>query len=191
MPIRAIATSDTITRAAGGPYTRYAVQLGGVLHARWFGYALVTPGGNFSSLDIIIPSQQRGQADTVGLVIEGNSFIQGVGIRALGPLTFSAAAGKLKFASSLAITTPGLFIETPSATGGTLAAQANASENFNVPSVNVGATDLTYRVFATDGATGAATVSATKETRILVCVDFVKKAPFPTDQDVGKAVPKL
>lgn len=190
MPIRAIATSDTITRAAGGVYTRYAVQIGGVLYGRWYGYGLVTPGGNFSSLDVVIPSQQKGQADTIGLVIEGNSFIQGVGIRPMGNLTLSAAAGKLKFATSLATTTNGLFIETPAASAGTLVAPANASENFNVPPVNIGGADLTYRIFATDGATGAATVSATRETRILVCVDFIKKAPFPTDQDVGRPVPK-
>ena len=178
-----------------GTYNRTLMYLAGVEHGDWCGYALVNPGANYSSLDVIVPSQQRGKSDTTGLIIPAGSLIRSVGFRTLGNLTLGASSGKLKLATALAAATGTLYVESAAAASNTLAAQATAVETQNVTPVTVGGSDVTYKLFATDGAAGASaaasTVSATKLTKILVRVSFIKFGAFPTEDEVGYAAPAV
>lgn len=194
MPIRAIATSDSKSEQLGS-YARTGVQIGGIQYCRWIGFANVLAGVTASSIDITIPSQQRGLADTVGLVLDARSNIQTIGIYPEGLLNLGTATGKLKFASSLASATNGLFVESAAASGGVLAVPSSPVIQYNQPSVSIGTNDLTFKLYATDGVAGAgagaSTVTATKDTRVIVCVTFTNYTPFPLPNEVPLITPKL
>lgn len=194
MPIRAIAPSDAKTEQIGA-YARNGIQIGGIQYCHWVGFANILAGMTASSVDITIPSQQRGLPDTLGLLIDGRSNIQSIGIYPEGELTIGAPAGKLKFAASLNAATPGLFVESAAAVAGKLAFAKDAPViQRNQPAINIGTSDLTFKLFATDGGAGAAavasTVSATKDTRVIICIDFTNYTPFPLSIEVPGITPK-
>lgn len=194
MTIKAIATSDSKSELIGS-FSRVGVQIGGRLYCRWFGFANILAGVTSSAIDITIPSEQRGLADTVGLMIPANSQITRIALFPEGALTLGAATGKLKFASSLAAATVALYVESAAASGGVLAAPTNWVDQINTTSTTVGSSDVTYKLFATDGAAGASaaasTVTATKDTRVLVCIDFINYAPLPLSNQIPKITPKV
>lgn len=192
MPIKAIATSDAKTEQSGS-YSRTGVQIGGVQYCRWIGFANVLAGVTASSLDIIIPSQQRGLADTIGLIIDGRSNIQTIGIQPEGVLILGSSTGKLKFASTLASATTGLYVESAAASAGSLAV-APAIIQYNQPPLSIGTNDLTFKLYATDGGAGASagtsTVTAIKDTRVIVTICFTNYTPFPLSNEVPGLTPK-
>lgn len=194
MTIKAISTADAKSDQIGS-YARVGVQIGGIQYCRWMGFALVQPGSVASVLDVIIPSEQRGLPDTVGLMLPANSLIQSIGIHSQGNLTLGAATGKLKLAPALNTATTGLMAESPSAVGGILTMPTQPSITRSVPAATIGASDTVFRLFATDGGVGAAatasTVSATRETRVLVCIDFINYAPFPRGNEIPPATPRV
>lgn len=188
MSVREIRPSDTITRGVGS-YDRIGIRMGGLQYCEWTGYALIKAGGAVANLDILIPSQQKGKSDTTSLIIPAGSVIRSVGFRTLGNLTLGAATGKLKFATALNAATATLFVESAAASANNLPAQTAAVETQNIAPVSVGGADVTYKLFATDGGAGAAaaasTVTATKDTKVLVRIAFFRFPPFPTEDEVG------
>lgn len=193
MATKTIATSD---RGAGvnGSYAREVTRLGKLLYGRWMGYATVKAGTLYNALDIIIPAQQRGVTDTTGLIIDANSRIISVGMAPRGVLTLGAATGKLKFATALAAATPTLYVESAAAVANSLAVATVESINGDA-AVTVGGSDVTYKIYATDGGVGAAaaasTVTASVDTIIDVEISFWKPAPFPTRLEVGTVAPAV
>lgn len=194
MAVREIATSDRSSRV-GGSYSREVTRLGKLLHGVWRGYALLKAGVSYASLDIIIPAQQRGLVDTTGMVIDANSRIVSVSMCPRKALTLGASTGKLKLATALAAATATLYVETAAASSNALAV-ANPVETINGDAaVTVGGSDVTYKIYATDGAAGgsaaASTVSAASDTYIDVEIGFWKPAPFPSRLEVGTAAPAV
>jgi len=189
-------TSDGLSRAVGS-YSREGIRIGDRIFCQWSGFALVTAGATSAALDVIIPSQQRGKTDTIGLVIPANAVITSLGLRPLGNLVLAAATGKLKLATALNVATASLLAETAAAAAGTLTAvaTANVTSNIALSPASIGASAVTFKVFATDGGAGgaaaASTVTAAKDTKVLVSIGFVVPAPFPTEGDVGFSAPKI
>lgn len=181
-----ISTSDFNTRFDLS-YARVGIDMNDHESYRWVGYVDVNAGGSYSSFDIITPSRQKGKPDVPSLIIPANSFIKQVSFKPLGNLTMGSAAGRLKLATAIGVTTPGLFVESVAAAGGTLPFREAEYATQNITPVAVGASDVTFKLFATDGTTGASTVSTpdAKRTRILVMVSFVKFCRFPTEIEVS------
>lgn len=154
-------------------YEREMLRVGGLLLFDWLGYALVRPGVTAAILDIIVPSRQRDVADTVGLVIPATAVITRVGVRVPSAVTLGAATGKLKIATSLTQNSAVLTATSAAASSNSLAAAVfKVDNNLNVASTGVGGADVTYRIYATDGAAlgseAASTVTAAAETRLEV-----------------------
>lgn len=200
MPIRTIAPSDRGARF-NTSYARTVVDLGcGIGTFEWSGYATVPAGSSIATtLDIIIPYQDgKGGQDTVGMVLHPNSFITKVGVRALGALVLGSPTGKLKFASSLTAATATQYVETPAATAFVLNAQAVMANTLNGfgTAASMGSSEVTFRLYATDGGSGAATVASTvqgkdgKEVKVLVTIAGYTFLSDPSELDVGFSLPK-
>lgn len=181
-----ISTSDFNTRFDLS-YGRHGIDMNDHESYRWVGYVDVQAGGSYANLDIITPARQKGKTDHNSLVIPANSYIRHLAFKPLGNLNLGAATGKLKLATSAASTTAGLVVESAAASGGVLVAPTDEYATRNIQSVLVGTTDQTFKLFATDGATGASTVSTPdpKRTRILVMVAFIKFCRFPTEVEIS------
>lgn len=193
MTIKAIAPSDKKSDMTGS-YSREGVQVGGLLYCSWRGYALVKANVLSPSLDIIIPSTQREIPDTTSLIIPANSFITSVMMRNAGNLTLAAATGKLKLAPTLTNSTAVLYTESSAAAANVLAS-GNLARTFAAPSsfTTVGGSDVTYRIFATDGAAGASaaasTVTASVDTKVYVVVSFISHINFPANSEFLVSAP--
>lgn len=183
-----VSTSDFNTRFDLS-YSRDGIDMNTYESYRWVGYVDVLPGASYASLDIITPSRQKGKADRPSLIIPGGSFIQQVSFKPLGNLTLAAATGKLKLATAVDAATATLISESAAAVGGTLTKVDNEYATRNITPVTVGTSDVIYKIFATNGATVASTVTtptgATASTRILVMVSFVKFCRFPTEIEIS------
>ncbi len=181
-----ISTSDFNTRFDLS-YARIGIDMNDHESYRWVGYVDVQAGASYASMDIITPARQKGKPDVTSLVIPGNSYIRHLAFKPLGNLTIGAATGKLKLATSLASVTAGLTVESAAASGGTLTAPTDEYQTRNITSVLVGSSDVTFKLFATDGTTGASTVSTPdpKRTRILFMVAFIKFCRFPTEVEIS------
>jgi hypothetical protein len=192
MAVRIIAPSDRGSNL-NGSYAREVIRLGTRLHGVWRGYATVKAGVLAANLDIIVPSQQRGVADTATFVLDANTRIESIGFAPRGILTLGAATGKLKLAATLGAATAGIFVESAAAAANSLAIAT--AQTINNPSVTIGGSDLTFKIFATDGGAGgaaaASTVTATKDTIIDVEIGFWLPAPFPTRLQVGTSAPPV
>lgn len=194
MTVRPISPSDT-GASVNGSFSRQVIKGGKCQVGLWRGYATVKAGVSYASLNILIPAQQKGVTDTASLVIDANSRIQSVSMRPLGALTLGTSTGKLKFAATLTAATAALYVESAAASSGVLAVAA-AVETINGPlGTTVGSSDVTYKIFATDGvaagSAAASTVTASVDTKILVEIGFWIPATFPTELEVGKAAPAV
>jgi hypothetical protein len=193
MAVRKISPADKKSDQTGS-FSREALEVGGLYFGSWRGYALVKAGVTAANLDIIIPSEQRGIPNTNGLIVDAVSYITSVMIKPAANLTLGAATGKLKFAPTLANATAALYAETAAAASNILTGNVVSSQ-VNAPSAwtSVGGSDITYKLFATDGAAGASaaasTVTATVDTNVFVIVNFVKHIVFPNNLEFGVAAP--
>lgn len=184
MPL--ISTSDFNTRFDLS-YARAGIDMNDHESYRWVGYVDLQPGASYTSLDIITPSRQKGKLDIPTLVIPANSFIRQISFKPLDNVIMGAPAGRLKLASGIAVTAPGLFVESVAATAGTIAKRDAEYATQNNTWVGTGTQDITLKLFATDGTTAPSTMSAPpgKKTRILVMVAFTKFCRFPTEVEVS------
>lgn len=197
MAIRLIASSDRGARYDGS-YSRNVCDLNcGIGTFEWAGYVLVPAGSVASSLDIIIPFRDnRGSPDTVGMVLEADTHITKLSLQVLGPLQMGSAAGRLKLAPTIGEAAATQFVQSGAATAGTLnpAGFARRQNNSFAAAINSGANPVTYKVFATDGGNGAAaapsTVTATKETKVLITICGYLFLSDPEESDIGFSVPR-
>jgi hypothetical protein len=181
-----VSTSDFNTRFDLS-YGRHGIDMNDHESYRWVGYVDVNAGGSYANLDLITPSRQKGKTDHPSLIIPAGSYIRHLAFKPLGNLTIGSATGKLKMATSLASVTAGLVVESAAASGGVLTAPTDEYATKNISSVLVGSSDVTFKLFATDGTTGASTVSTpdSKRTRILFMVSFIKFCRFPTEVEIS------
>lgn len=174
----------------GGATAKQTLRLGTKEFFEWRGIAKVVPGATYASLDIKLPSGEKGFDDTSSLVIPANTEIVRVAFKCGGALTIGAATGKLKLATAVDAATADLYVESAAASSGTLAAATVTNDNPLDATTTVGSSDVTYKIYATDGgAAGAATastVSASTETLIYVVIAGYYPAAFPVDKDFGE-----
>lgn len=182
MAYKPIATSDTRSIQAGG-YTEQAVQHGKYLTGFWRGFAVLKAGQVYASVDIVFPSEHRGIPNKTSALIYANTRIQSVGFINRGIITMGAATGKIKLAPTLTNATAALYVESAAASSNELAVPGSAVETLNFDAaVTVGGSDVTYKLFATNGAAGASaaasTMSVTEDTYIDVEIGFIAAAKF-------------
>lgn len=174
----------------GGLSAKQTLRLGTKEFFEWRGIAKVVPGASYASLDIKIPSNEKGFDDVSSLVIPANTEIVRVAFKCSGNLTIGAATGKLKLATAVNASAADLYVESAAASGGTLTAATVTNDNPLDATTTVGGTDVTYKIYATDGgAAGAAvasTVAASTETLIYVVISGYYPAPFPVDREFGE-----
>lgn len=175
-------------------FMEQTVQLGKFQTGFWRGFALLRAGQSYSSIDVTFPSQHRGTPNKTSALIYANSRIQSVGFINRGVITLGAASGKIKLAPTLTAATTTLYVESAAASSNILAVPSVAVENLNWDSaVTVGASDVTYRLFATDGgaagAAAASTMSVTRDTYIDVEIGFITSIPFGAREEFGVLAP--
>jgi hypothetical protein len=150
------------------------------------GVATIPAGTSAASIAVVRPSRQKGQADAV-MTIPANAEITRVALKLTGGATLGAATGKLKLATALTASSADLYVETAAASGGTLAAAGWVTNDNPLDSTTtVGGADVTYRLYATDGAAGgsaaASTITATTDTKVYVQICGYVPLDFPTDE---------
>lgn len=192
MALKAINTSDRLSTDAA--FVEQVVQHGKFMTGFWRGFAILKAGASYASIDITFPSQHRGTANKESALIYANSRIQSVGFINRGAITLGAANGKIKLAATLTAATATLYVESAAASGSVLAVPASAVETLNYDAaVTVGGSDVTYKLFATNGgaagAVGASTMTVTVDTRIDVEIGFIAAAPFGSTEDFGFLAP--
>lgn len=156
------------------------------------GVATIPAGTTAASVAVVRPSRQKGQSDGV-MAIPANAEITRVALKLEGDATLGAATGKLKLATALAAATADLYVETAAASGSTLAADGWVSnDNALDATTTVGGSDVTYRIYATDGgaagAAAASTVTATTETKVYVQICGYVPLDFPTDESFPEII---
>lgn len=197
MAIRLIASADRGARFDGS-YSRNVCDLNcGIGTFEWCGYILVPAGSSASSLDVIIPFRDnRSSPETVGMVLEADTHITKLSLQVLGELQMGSAAGRLKLAQTIGEANQSQFVQSGAATAGKLtpAGFARRQANSLATAISTGPNPVTLKVFATDGGAGAAaapsTVTATKETKVLITVCGYVFLSDPEEFDVGYSVPR-
>lgn len=188
MAFHEISTADTRSETKGS-FSRQVVRLGGIIYGHWTGYALLKAGASYASVDIILPSYQRSLNNVVGLKLDALTAITSIGMKALGPITLGAATGKLKFASSLNNAVATNYVESAAAVSNVLAKPTTASRQLNsAANWAIFTEERTFKIYATDGAAAgaaaASTMTVTTDTRILVELNFMGHAHFPSNEDI-------
>ena len=192
MPYLPINTCDRLSPEAS--FKEQTVQHGKFQTGFWRGFALLRPGQSYASVDIIFPSQHRGTPNKTSALIYANTRIQSLGFMNRGLITLGAATGKIKLAPTLNAATTTLYVESAAAASNILAVPNAAVETLNWDAaVTVGSSDVTYRLFATDGAAAgaaaASTMSVTTDTYIDVEIGFIANTAFGAREDFGVLAP--
>lgn len=192
MALKVINTCDRQTSESA--FTETVVSRGMYSYGFWRGFATLKAGVSYASVDIIRPSQHRGSPNNESMLIYANSRITGVRMINRGAITLGAATGKIKCAPTLTNATAALYVESAAAVSNTLAVPAAAVEQLNFDAATtVGASNVTYRLFATDGgaagAAAASTMSVSTDTIIDVEIGFIIVNPFGSREDFGFLAP--
>lgn len=192
MALKVINTCDRQTSESA--FTETVVSRGMYSYGFWRGFATLKAGVSYASVDIIRPSQHRGSPNNESMLIYANSRITGVRMINRGAITLGAATGKIKCAPTLTAATAALYVESAAAASNTLAVPATAVEQLNFDAATtVGASNVTYRLFATDGgaagAAAASTMSVSADTIIDVEIGFIAVNPFGSREDFGFLAP--
>lgn len=176
----------------GAPTEKQTIKFAGKQFFTWNAVAEVQPGVTAASLDLILPTTEKGWDNVTGLVIPANAQILAVGMKIAGALTLGAATGRLKLAATLTAATASLYVESAAAAANVLAAQTVETNNPLDATDSVGGSAVTYRLFATDGGAGgaavASTVTASVLTRVHVRVAGYYPSPFPPDSEFGEII---
>jgi hypothetical protein len=175
-----------------GSYANQAVRnFDGTVSAFWFGRATVPSSGAVASIPVYRYEPQLGFAGNAALSLPANAAIVRLAFLPLGALTLGAATGKLKLGTTLTNSTAGLSATSAAASSNTLAAPTDyIMQNNILTPVTVGSSDVTYRIYATDGASlgseAASTMTAAADTDILVAIGFVALDNLPLEETVFK-----
>ena len=192
MALKVINTCDR--HSSESSFTETVVSRGMYSYGFWRGFATLKAGVSYASIDIIRPSQHRGSPDNASMLVYANSRITGVRLINRGAITLGAATGKIKCAPTLTNATAALYVESAAAASNTLAVPAAAVEQLNFDAATtVGSSNVTYRLFATDGgaagAAAASTMSVSVDTIIDVEIGFMIANPFGSREDFGFLAP--
>lgn len=192
MALKVINTCDR--QSSESSFTETVVTRGMYSYGFWRGFATLKAGVSYASVDIIRPSQHRGSPDNASMLVYANSRISGVRLINHGAITLGAATGKIKCAPTLANATAALYAETVAAASNILAVPAAAAETLNFDAATtVGSSNVTYRLFATDGAAAgsaaASTMTVATDTIIDVEIGFMVANPFGSREDFGFLAP--
>ena len=192
MALKVINTCDR--QSSESSFTETVVSRGMYSYGFWRGFATLKAGVSYASIDIIRPSQHRGSPDNASMLVYANSRITGVRLINRGAITLGAATGKIKCAPTLTNATAALYVESAAAASNTLAVPTAAVEQLNFDAATtVGSSNVTYRLFATDGgaagAAAASTMSVSVDTIIDVEIGFMVANPFGSREDFGFLAP--
>lgn len=192
MALKVINTCDR--QSSESSFTETVVSRGMYSYGFWRGFATLKAGVSYASIDIIRPSQHRGSPDNASMLVYANSRITGVRMINRGAITLGAATGKIKCAPTLTNATAALYVESAAAASNTLAVPAAAVEQLNFDAATtVGSSNVTYRLFATDGgaagAAAASTMSVSVDTIIDVEIGFIIANSFGSREDFGFLAP--
>lgn len=171
----------------GGIPAKQTLRLGGKEFFEWRGIAKIAAGASYASVDIKLPSGEKGFDDVSSLVIPADSQITRIAFKTGGPITIDGTAtGTLKIATAATVTTAGLFAESAAAASNVVAA-ATVEEDYPLDgTVSVGGADVTYKLFATTGVDVADTMSVSSDTLVYVTICGYYPVGFPVDKDFGE-----
>lgn len=192
MALKVINTCDR--QSSESSFTETVVTRGMYSYGFWRGFATLKAGVSYASVDIVRPSQHRGTPNNESMLIYANSRITGVRFINRGAITLGAATGKIKLAPTLTNATAALYVESAAAASNVLAVPAAAVEQLNFDAATtVGSSNVTYRLFATDGAAGASaaasTMTVSTDTIIDVEIEFMVANPPGSREDFGFLAP--
>lgn len=192
MALKVINTCDR--QSSESSFTETVVTRGMYSYGFWRGFATLKAGVSYASVDIVRPSQHRGTPNNESMLIYANSRITGVRFINRGAITLGAATGKIKLAPTLTNATAALYVESAAAASNVLAVPTAAVEQLNFDAATtVGSSNVTYRLFATDGAAGASaaasTMTVSTDTIIDVEIGFMVVNPFGSREDFGFLAP--
>lgn len=195
MPIQLnIVNPSDAVESNKGSYRNQAVRLfNGYVAADWYGRVKILSSGTAASYDIPRNEPQLGKSPNAAFIVPANALITRLAFKPLGALTLGAATGKLKLAPTLTNSTSGLYVASDAASGNTLAKPDDWISAYNgTAGVTVGSSDVTFKLFATDGAAAgsevASTVTASTDTDVLVVISFIARDVFPPDSGIYKPV---
>lgn len=187
MSFRVISPSDK--SASDGSWSNEAVRVGdGMIAFDWKGWVKLKAGTAANTFPIYRFDPQRGVAPKTALVIPANSFITKMGFFFCDPsnvdktftVTNATSAGKIKLASGITVNTSGLFCNSAAASSGTHAhiPFTAPARQVNITPVTVGSSDITLRLFgsdgnATEGSAALSNLTVTVDTLIAVFVSGV------------------
>jgi hypothetical protein len=181
----------------GGAFKNQAIRLGGFGFFEWLGKATVPSTGAIASLNIRRPPPMKGQSAVSALIIPANTTLTRLAFLPLGEITLGAATGKIKLSATLTNTT--YQATSAAASSSVLAVPASEIESSStglrsLTGVNIGTSEVTLKIFATDGASAgeaASTMTATTDTDILVYVAGYCRVPFPSSESFLKDPPVI
>lgn len=154
----------------------------------WVGRVTIPTTGTAASGDVVTYSEQKNIAPVTGLTLPANTVISRLAIMPMGAITLGAATGRVKLAATLTANTSGLFVNSAAAVSNVIAVSTDWSQQVNNPPVTVGASAITLRLFATDGAAAgsevASTFTATTATDVLVYVSGRIRSPLPNPKQI-------
>lgn len=182
----------------GAAFKNQSIRLGGFCFFEWLGRGTVPSSGTVASISIRRPAPLKGQTALPDLIIPANTFITRLAFLPLGAITLGAATGKVKLATTLTNST--YQATSAAAVSNVLAVPAAEIESSStglrsLTGVNVGTSDVTLKLFATDGAAAgsevASTMTASTNTDVLVYVTGYCRVTFPSIESFLKDPPYI
>jgi hypothetical protein len=178
-------------------YSNQAVNLGnGYVSFDWYGRVPLAAGVSYANAHILRYSDQKGKSPRSALIIPANSLITRIGIKH-GALTMGGATDKIKISSAVNTSTSGLYLLSAAASSNALAAITSwIYQNNGDAAVSVGSSDLTLKLFATDGngtvgSQAASTMTSTAAQDILVRICGIAPLAEVPDSAITVAPPTV
>lgn len=184
--------SDAVEPNAGSYKNQMVRQFDGSISGTWYGRGTIPSSGTVASVDIKRYHPQIDIAPNGALILPANALVTRLAMKVTKPLTFAAVGDKLKLGIGLTDDTAGLSVTSAAAgTAGAFAAMTSYAVQSNIATpVATGASEVTFKLYATGGETlgdeVASTVTAAVDTDVLVCVSFKVLDVFLDDDFVFK-----
>lgn len=187
---RVVNPSD-VSVANYGSFMNQAVRtFDGYVNFFWTGRVTITSGAIANS-NVTRYDPQKGITGKGSLIIPANTGITLLGIYPQGALTSGVATGKLKLSATLTASTAGLYVVSAAASGGVLAAPTAWVTSYSTTPVTIGASELTFKLFATDagavGSEAAGTMSAAANTDVLIMIAGRGRDDLPSNLGIFSA----
>lgn len=184
-------------------FARQGTVFGDKVFCRWNGFAEITPGSSYASLNILTPSQQKTVNNKTKLTLPAGATITSCGFRPLNNVVLNASGDKLKLAVAQTSEDSASYVALSSAVTGDKVLVSSSSfystkvglNEATKPTVASADSEVTFQVFAVDGnsdaSANASTLTASSDTKVLVSVGFYVPNDFPTENDIGYKAPEV